>query len=56
MPDFWCRLTANELVAMLVGTSFAASLNIYATVTTLSLLARFELLPLPNSLHLLENW
>ena len=50
------RLTANELVAMLVGTSFAAGLNIYATVATLGLLARFDLLPLPNSLHLLENW
>jgi Domain of unknown function (DUF4126) len=50
------RLTANELVAMLVGTSFAAGLNIYATVATLGLLARFDLLPLPDPLHLLENW
>ena len=50
------RLTANELVAMLVGTSFAAGLNVYATVATLGLLARFDLLPLPDSLHLLENW
>jgi Domain of unknown function (DUF4126) len=50
------RLTANELVAMLVGTSFAAGLNVYATVATLGLLARFDLLPLPDSLHLLESW
>jgi hypothetical protein len=50
------RLPANELVAMLVAISFAAGLNVYATVATLGLLARFELLPLPASLHLLENW
>lgn len=41
---------------MLVAISFAAGLNVYATVATLGLLARFELLPLPASLHLLENW
>jgi hypothetical protein len=41
---------------MLVAISFAAGLNVYATVATLGLLARFELLPLPPSLHLLENW
>jgi len=50
------RLPAIELVAMLVATSFAAGLNVYATVATLGLLARFELLPLPDSLHLLESW
>jgi hypothetical protein len=50
------RLPATELVAMLVATSFAAGLNVYATVATLGLLARFDLLPLPDSLHLLENW
>jgi len=43
-------------VAMLVATSFAAGLNVYATVATLGLLARFDLLPLPGSLHILENW
>ena len=41
---------------MLVAISFAAGLNVYATVATLGLLARFELLPLPDSLHGLENW
>jgi hypothetical protein len=41
---------------MLVATSFAAGLNVYATVATLGLLARFDLLPLPGSLHVLENW
>ncbi len=50
------RLPATELVAMLVATSFAAGLNVYATVATLGLLPRFDLLPLPDSLHLLESW
>jgi hypothetical protein len=47
---------ANELVALLVAISFAAGLNVYATIATLGLLARFNLLPLPAQLHVLENW
>jgi Domain of unknown function (DUF4126) len=50
------KLPANELVALMIATSFAAGLNVYATVATLGLLARFDLLPLPESLHLLESW
>jgi len=50
------RLPANELVALLVAVSFAAGLNVYATVATLGLLARAGLLPLPAQLHLLESW
>jgi hypothetical protein len=50
------RLPANELVALLIATSFAAGLNVYATVATLGLLARYGVLPLPDSLHLLESW
>ncbi len=49
------RLPANDLVALLVATSFAAGLNVYATVGTLGLLARFGVLPLPDSLRLLES-
>src|SRR6476646_4033974 len=49
-------LPANELVALLVAISFAAGLNVYATVATLGVLARFDLLLLPAQLHLLENW
>jgi hypothetical protein len=33
---------------MLVGTSFAAGLNVYATIATLGLLARSDLLLLPD--------
>lgn len=50
------NFSANEVVALLITTSFAAGLNVYATVTTLGLLAHAGMLPLPESLHLLTNW
>ncbi len=50
------RMPGSELVALLIATSFAAGLNVYATVATLGLLARYGVLPLPDSLHLLESW
>jgi hypothetical protein len=43
-------------VALLVATSFAAGLNVYATVATLGLLAHAGVLPLPPTLQLLSNW
>ena len=46
----------QRLVAMILGASFAAGLNVYATVATLGLLAHFELLPLPAQLHGLASW
>lgn len=49
-------LPANELVAQLVAISFAAGLNVYATLAMLGLLARARLLSLPITLHLLSNW
>ena len=50
------NLPPSELVAVLVAISFAAGLNVYATLATLGLLARAGLLPLPTTLHLLSNW
>ena len=50
------KLPASELVALLVATSFAAGLNLYATVATLGLLARAGVLPLPPTLAVLTNW
>jgi Domain of unknown function (DUF4126) len=50
------KLAANDLVALLVATSFAAGLNLYATVATLGLLSRSGWLALPPSLHILGNW
>ncbi|HEX4426341.1 MAG TPA: DUF4126 domain-containing protein [Terriglobales bacterium] len=49
-------LTSNELVGLLVATSFAAGLNVYATVATLGLLAHTGFLELPVPLHVLTNW
>jgi Domain of unknown function (DUF4126) len=49
-------LPPNELVALLVAVSFAAGLNVYATVATLGLLAHTKWFVLPASLHLLSNW
>lgn len=49
------RLPPGELVALLVAVSFAAGLNVYATVATLGLLAHAGLLALPPSLHLVAD-
>jgi hypothetical protein len=50
------KFTGEELAALLVAVSFAAGLNVYATVATLGLLAHAGLLALPPGLHLLSNW
>ena len=50
------NLPASEWVALIVAVSFAAGLNVYATVATLGLLAHTGWLTLPPGLHLLENW
>jgi hypothetical protein len=49
-------LSGDALVAFLIAVSFAAGLNVYATVATLGLLARTGLLPLPGNLDLLGEW
>jgi hypothetical protein len=45
-----------ELVGLIVAVSFAAGLNVYATVATLGLLAHAGVLDLPSGLHLLSSW
>jgi Domain of unknown function (DUF4126) len=49
-------LGPDELAALVIVTSFAAGLNVYATVATLGLLARTGLLTLPGSLEVVSNW
>jgi hypothetical protein len=49
-------LPGSEIVALLVATSFAAGLNVYATVATLGLLGHFGLVSLPTDLHRLDSW
>jgi Domain of unknown function (DUF4126) len=46
----------QELVALIVAVSFAAGLNLYATLATLGLLAHARVLALPEALHLLASW
>lgn len=43
-------------MGIVVGASFAAGLNVYATVATLGLLAQTGVLNLPPSLDLLASW
>ena len=50
------QLVGSELVGLIVAVSFAAGLNVYATVATLGLLAHAGLLDLPSGLHLLASW
>jgi hypothetical protein len=50
------RFGGSELVGLIVAVSFAAGLNVYATVATLGLLAHAGLLDLPYGLHLLSSW
>jgi len=47
---------SDQTVAMIAGTSFAAGLNVYATVGALGLLSRAGIIQLPSTLHLLESW
>ena len=50
------KLGGTELVGLLVATSFAAGLNVYATVGTLGVLAHMGVLELPPGLHLIASW
>jgi len=50
------QLSPNEIAAALVAISFAAGLNVYATLATLGLLAHAGVLPLPPALQLVTNW
>jgi hypothetical protein len=50
------KLPGEELVALLVAVSFAAGLNVYATVATLGLLAHAGVLVLPSTLQPIANW
>src|SRR5581483_703785 len=50
------NFSSNEWLPLIVTTSFAAGLNVYATVATLGILGRVGVLPLPPSLHLLAAW
>jgi hypothetical protein len=50
------KLGGSELLGLIVAVSFAAGLNVYATVATLGLLSRGGFVDLPSGLHLLSSW
>jgi uncharacterized protein DUF4126 len=50
------HIPINEIVPLLVAISFAAGLNLYATLATLGLLAHAGVLALPPGLHLIASW
>jgi Domain of unknown function (DUF4126) len=50
------KLSPNEIAAALVAISFAAGLNVYATLATLGILGHVGVLPLPPALHLITSW
>ncbi len=49
-------MNTPALPALLLATSFAAGLNVYATVATLGLLARAQVVSLPPALHPVSSW
>jgi hypothetical protein len=51
MVDF----SPSSIAALIVAASFAAGLNVYATVATLGILARFHWVQLPGGLESLQN-
>src|SRR5919107_3798602 len=50
------NFSSHEILAMVVGASFAAGLNVYATVATLGLIGRAGWVQMPPALHPVENW
>lgn len=50
------HLNSDQTVAMIAGTSFAAGLNVYATVGMLGLMSRAGMIELPSGLHLVTSW
>lgn len=54
--SFSSHLTPTDLFGLIAGTSFAAGLNLYATIATLGVLSRAEVIALPPSLHMLASW
>jgi hypothetical protein len=50
------RFTPSTIAALIVASSFAAGLNVYATVLTLGVLARLHWVELPGGLEALQHW
>jgi hypothetical protein len=49
-------ISHQDILGIVVAASFAAGLNVYATVATLGLLSHANLFELPPALHVLGSW
>jgi Domain of unknown function (DUF4126) len=49
-------LDKRDLLAIVVGASFASGLNVYATLATLGILSHLNLFQLPPALHIVQSW
>lgn len=49
-------LQKNDILAIVVGASFASGLNVYATLATLGVLSHLNFFQLPPALHLVQSW
>jgi hypothetical protein len=49
-------LSPEQIAGLIAAVSFAAGLNVYATVATLGLLSRTGAIQLPPALHLVHSW
>lgn len=49
-------LQKTDLLAIVVGASFASGLNVYATLATLGILSHLNLFQLPPALHIIHSW
>src|SRR5947209_12241019 len=49
------ELNQAQIISLVIGSSFAAGLNVYAMLGTLGFLAHFQVVQLPPALHTVEN-
>ena len=48
-------LNQAQIISLVIGSSFAAGLNVYAMLATLGFLGHFQVVELPPALHVVEN-
>jgi Domain of unknown function (DUF4126) len=56
LAEFMLSVAGNDILAVVIAGSFAAGLNVYATVATLGLLSHTHVFVLPPALDVLGSW
>src|SRR4051794_2854604 len=51
-----CQWIGFQLFSLALGSAWTSGINLYATVTVLGLLQKFEAAKLPGGLDALDNW